>query len=93
MNGVKRVVCAVSGGVDSAVAAYLLKRDGFQVTGCFMRNWSRQEEDAAFSACTLDADEEDARYVCKHLQIPFISVDFSKSYWNHVFRSAHKIFK
>ena len=84
MNSFKHVVCAVSGGVDSAVAAHLLIRDGFKVTGCFMKNWNKEEED--FSGCNLNSDEEDARYVCKHLQIPFISVDFSKSYWNQVFR-------
>ena len=82
---VKHVVCAVSGGVDSAVAVHLLMKRGFKVTGCFMRNWNREDEIADSATCKLDRDEEDARYVCEHFRIPFVSVDFSKSYWNQVF--------
>lgn len=85
MNGLsKHVVCAISGGVDSAVAAYLLKKSGYRVTGCFMKNWNRQEE--LFNNCDAEKDESDAEYVCNKLNIPLISVDFSKSYWNQVFR-------
>jgi tRNA U34 2-thiouridine synthase MnmA/TrmU len=84
MNKLKHVVCAVSGGVDSSVSAYLLKKQGFRVTGVFMKNWDRIDEND--SNCSIDNDENDAEYVCKKLQIPFISVDFSKNYWNKVFR-------
>jgi tRNA U34 2-thiouridine synthase MnmA/TrmU len=84
MNRIKHVVCAVSGGVDSAVSAFLLKSSGFKVTGCFMRNWNKQDEDD--SNCNIEHDENDAEFVCKKLNIPFISVDFSKTYWNKVFR-------
>jgi tRNA U34 2-thiouridine synthase MnmA/TrmU len=84
MNCLKSVVCAVSGGVDSAVAAYLLKTNGYKVTGCFMRNWNLNDEDES-KACTSNSDEQDAKYVCKKLEIPFISVDFSKNYWNQIF--------
>ncbi len=79
----KHVVCAVSGGVDSAVAAYLLKKQGYKVTGCFMRNWNTLDESAEF--CSMKNDEEDAENVCKKLEIPFLSVDFSKNYWNQIF--------
>ena len=83
-NSVKHVICAISGGVDSAVAAYLLKKNGYKVTGCFMRNWNTLDEN--FPSCEIDADEEDAKNVCKRLEIPFIAVDFSKNYWNKIFR-------
>jgi tRNA-specific 2-thiouridylase len=81
---IKHVVCAISGGVDSAVSAYLLKKSGFRVTGCFMRNWDKQDDDE--SNCSVKNDEEDAEFVCKKLSIPFMSVDFTKDYWNKVFK-------
>ena len=84
MGRVKHVVCAISGGVDSAIAAYLLKKEDHKVTGCFMRNWNMQDE--SLSSCSTDRDQKDAEYVCDKLRIPFISVDFSKDYWNLVFR-------
>lgn len=84
MNSLKHVVCAISGGVDSAVMAYLLKRHGYRVTGCFMKNWNRDEE--LFKNCNSDTDQSDAEYVCKKLDIPFFTLDFSKNYWNLVFR-------
>lgn len=80
----KHVVCAISGGVDSAVAAYLVKQAGHVVTGCFMQNWSRQDE--LFENCDSERDRADAEYVCSRLRIPLVCVDFSKSYWNNVFR-------
>lgn len=90
MNKIQHVVCAMSGGVDSSVSAYLLKKEGYKVTGCFMKNWNRQEE--LFKNCSMDNDLEDAEYVCKKLDIPFMSVDFSKQYWNKVFRYSRKNF-
>ena len=84
MNNIKHVICAMSGGVDSSVAAYILKNSGYKVTGIFMRNWNNLDENG--SICNIDKDESDAEYVCKLLQIPFLSVDFSKSYWNKVFK-------
>lgn len=87
-SSIKHVVCAISGGVDSAVTAFLLKKEGYRVTGCFMRNWNRQEE--LFNNCDSEKDQEDAQHVCQKLDIPLISVDFSKSYWNKVFRCLSK---
>ncbi|XP_038612243.1 mitochondrial tRNA-specific 2-thiouridylase 1 isoform X3 [Tachyglossus aculeatus] len=77
-----RVVCALSGGVDSAVAALLLRRRGYQVTGVFMKNWDSLDE---HGVCTADKDCEDAYKVCKVLDIPFHQVSYVKEYWNQVF--------
>jgi len=79
----RRVVLGVSGGVDSAVAAYLLLKKGFQVIGVFMRNWDTQDES---STCpNLESDLEDATSVCRHLNIELVQVSFVKEYWNDVF--------
>lgn len=72
----------MSGGVDSSVAAFLLRKAGYNVTGVFMRNWDPRDTD---SRCDLDADEADAKWVCDKLDIPFRTVDFVKSYWHNVF--------
>ena len=79
---IRQVACAISGGVDSAVAALLLKRKGFSVCGVFMRNWDIANETGV---CIVDQDREDAKYVCDYLQIPFVEVNFVKEYWNDVF--------
>ncbi|XP_043218226.1 mitochondrial tRNA-specific 2-thiouridylase 1-like isoform X1 [Amphibalanus amphitrite] len=79
---IKRVVCAMSGGVDSSVAALLLKQKGYEVLGFFMRNWDIRDEQGV---CKADQDAEDAAWVCKKLQIPFQEVNFVKEYWNDVF--------
>ncbi len=82
---VKRIVVAMSGGVDSSVAAWLLKRDGHEVTGLFMRHGIGAEENAANSpansrapaqGCCSAADAADARRVAEMLGIPFHAVDF-----------------
>nr|XP_030711477.1 mitochondrial tRNA-specific 2-thiouridylase 1 isoform X3 [Globicephala melas] len=82
MQGARHVVCAVSGGVDSAVAALLLRRRGYQVTGVFMKNWDSLDE---HGVCTADKDCEDAYRVCQILDIPFHQVSYVKEYWNDVF--------
>uniref|UniRef100_G3SVL8 Mitochondrial tRNA-specific 2-thiouridylase 1 n=1 Tax=Loxodonta africana TaxID=9785 RepID=G3SVL8_LOXAF len=82
MLAARHVVCALSGGVDSAVAALLLKRRGYQVTGVFMKNWDSLNE---HGVCTADKDCEDAYGVCQILDIPFHQVSYVKEYWNEVF--------
>lgn len=74
------IVVGLSGGVDSAVAALLLRRQGLEVEGLFMANW---EEDDAY--CTVSADYQDARAVCRELDIPLHRVDFAAEYKARVF--------
>lgn len=75
-----RVVVGLSGGVDSAVAALLLVQAGHEVQGLFMSNW---EEDDRY--CTVAADYQDARAVCRELGIPLHRVDFATEYRQRVF--------
>lgn len=78
----KTVVVGMSGGVDSSVAAALLKEQGYNVIGLFMHNWEEDDEDGA---CTAVADYEDVKRVCNKLQIPYYSVNFAKEYMERVF--------
>ncbi|CAH8526486.1 unnamed protein product [Schistosoma turkestanicum] len=82
VKSIHSVVCAISGGVDSAVSAYLLKKKGFQVKGLFMTNWDALDEN---TMCSLDKDRQDAQFICDHLGIPFFEKNFVKEYWNYVF--------
>ncbi len=68
----------MSGGVDSSVAAYLLKEQGYNVIGLFMKNWEEE-------GCPAVTDYEDVVSVCDILKIPHYSVNFSKEYWDSVF--------
>ncbi len=77
-----RVAVGISGGVDSAVAALLLKQQGCTVLGVFMKNW---EEDDTDSHCAAAEDYEVARAVCAHLDIPLQAINFSTEYWDRVF--------
>ena len=76
------VMVGLSGGVDSAVAALLLKRQGYAVSGLFMKNW---EEDDDSGHCAAEADYKEVRRVCETLDIPLHSVNFSAEYWDQVF--------
>src|SRR3990167_6058112 len=78
-----KVVVGLSGGVDSAVAAFLLKKQGYDVSGCYMQNWMAEKDDPY---CSAEKDMSDAKKVCDHLQIPFYLVNFSKEYWDNVFQ-------
>jgi tRNA-uridine 2-sulfurtransferase len=77
-----RVVLALSGGVDSAVAAALLQRAGHDVHALFMRNWDEDED----GYCTAAGDLQDARRVCDDLGIPLHTVSFAAEYRERVFR-------
>lgn len=77
-----RVVVGMSGGVDSAVSALLLKRAGYDVIGVFMKNWEEKDEDGV---CTSEGDWRDVQQVCEQIDIPYYSVNFAKQYWNRVF--------
>lgn len=76
------VVVGMSGGVDSSVAALLLKNQGYRVIGLFMLNWEEEDEDGA---CTAETDYSDVRRVCATLDIPYYSVNFAKQYQQRVF--------
>src|SRR6059058_579303 len=77
-----RVVLAMSGGVDSSVAAYLLKRQGYDVIGLFMRTGAHggDEGPAHKKGCCSALDAGDARRVADRLDIPFYALDFERDF-------------
>ena len=75
------IVVGMSGGVDSAVAALLLKQQGHDVIGVFMNNWEEEDD----GVCTAAADWDDVRRCCDRLGISYYSVNFSRQYWDRVF--------
>lgn len=79
----KTVVVGMSGGVDSSVAALLLKQEGYQVIGVFMKNWDETKDDS--EECTSAEDWADVSRVCSKLDIPFYSMNFTKEYFEEVF--------
>jgi len=82
MTDSKRIIVGISGGVDSSVSALLLKQQGYEVHGLFMKNW---EEDDTESYCSATEDLKDAQAVCDRLDIPLHTVNFSADYWDNVF--------
>ncbi|MBX2883605.1 MAG: tRNA 2-thiouridine(34) synthase MnmA [Granulosicoccus sp.] len=74
------VIVGMSGGVDSAVAALLLKQQGYQVSGLFMQNWEDDDEH-----CTARQDYRDASAVASQLRIELTTVNFADEYWQRVF--------
>jgi tRNA-specific 2-thiouridylase len=80
-NKKTRVVCGMSGGVDSAVAAYSLKQQGYDVLGVFMKNWQDDGQ-----GCNAAQDYEDVKSVCLALDIPYYTVNFEREYYDRVFR-------
>lgn len=78
----KRVVVGMSGGVDSSVAALLLKQQGYDVVGLFMKNW---EETDLNGCCTAEEDFADVRRVADKIGVPYYVVNFSKQYMDRVF--------
>ncbi|WP_018692652.1 tRNA 2-thiouridine(34) synthase MnmA [Algicola sagamiensis] len=81
-NSSKKVIVGMSGGVDSSVSAYLLKEQGYQVEGLFMKNW---EEDDSDEYCAAAEDLKDAQQVCEKLGIELHTVNFAAEYWDNVF--------
>ena len=86
-----KIVVGLSGGVDSAVAAYLLKKQGHEVIGAFMRNWDSFANNDILGnpnngpICPQEVDYMDAKKVADKLGIPLLRVDFVKEYWDEVF--------
>ena len=72
----------MSGGVDSSVAALLLKQQGYAVHGLFMKNWEGDDEDGY---CAAEEDLSDAQKVCDTLDVALQGVNFSDQYWDKVF--------
>ena len=77
-----RVIVGMSGGVDSSVSALLLKQQGYQVEGLFMKNW---DEDDGTEYCTAIADLNDAQQVCDKIGIKLHQANFAAEYWDRVF--------
>ena len=82
----------MSGGVDSSVAAIILKRQGYEVIGLFMRNWDSTINNDFLgnpnldnNICPQEEDYNDAKAVCDKIGIPLYRVDFVKEYWDYVF--------
>ena len=87
-----KVVIGMSGGVDSSVAAYLLKKEGYEVIGLFMRNWDASVNNDILgnptlnnNICPQEQDYNDALAVSNELGIPLHRIDFVKEYWDYVF--------
>lgn len=87
-----KIAVGLSGGVDSSVAAYLLKQQGYDVIGIFMKNWEETAEPDANTACTYASDLADVEQVCERLQIPLYTINFSLEYWEHVFEHFLKAY-
>lgn len=87
-----KILVGLSGGVDSAVAAYLLKEQGHDVTCAFMRNWDSFANNDILGnptikddMCSQEVDYDDAKRVADHLGLPLLRVDYVKEYWDNVF--------
>lgn len=78
----QKVVVAMSGGVDSSVSALILKEQGYDVIGLFMKNWDETDERGV---CTATLEFEDVSSVCKSVGIPYYAVNFTSEYRDRVF--------
>ncbi len=85
----KTIYVGLSGGVDSSVSAYLLKKEGFNVVGAFIKIWQSEFDET----CTWKEDRRDAMRVAAHLQIPFVTIDLSDEYKKNVIDYMIKEYK
>ena len=88
----KKVILGLSGGVDSSVSAYLLKKAGYDVTCAFMRNWDSALNNDYLgnptvndNVCPQEVDYQDAVEVARELNLECLRIDFIDEYWNEVF--------
>ncbi|MBU2616639.1 MAG: hypothetical protein KKB79_01505 [Nanoarchaeota archaeon] len=86
-----KVLVAMSGGVDSSVAALLMKQKGYEVIGAFMKNWSDTKND--LGECTWKQDRQEAIKIASLLKIPLITLDFEKEYRKLVVDEMFKLYK
>ena len=77
-----KVLVGMSGGVDSSVSAFLLKEEGYEVHGLFMKNW---DDDDGTPYCSAKEDFMDAAFVADQLNIPLYEINFAKEYKERVF--------
>jgi len=87
----KKVLVAMSGGVDSSVAAWLMKKKGYEVIGAFMKNWSHEKYD--MGECTWRGERKVATKIAAMLEIPLITFDFEKEYKKLVVDEMFKKYK
>lgn len=88
MKRSKTVALGMSGGVDSSVAAYLLKKQGYKIFGLFMKNWQDDDSD-----CLAKKDFEDVIKVCEKLNINYYAINFEDEYYKEVFSKCLEDFK
>ena len=86
-NAQKTVVVGMSGGVDSSVSALILKKQGYNVIGLFMKNWEEKDENGV---CQASKDYKDVVDVCEKIGIPYYSVEFIEEYRENVFQDFLK---